>query len=60
MQFAYCTCVLQEPNYVYDGDYEYDEYVPNGGAIASGGPPKVSCWTRIAKQKSSKAKEGRC
>jgi hypothetical protein len=31
----------QEPNYVYDGDYEYDEYVPNGGAVANGGPPKV-------------------
>jgi hypothetical protein len=26
---------------VYDGDYEYDEYVPNGGAVANGGPPKV-------------------
>ncbi len=32
---------VQEPNYVYDGDYEYDEYVPNGGAVANGGPPKV-------------------
>ena len=32
----------QEPNYVYDGDYEYDEYVPNGGAAApNGGPTKV-------------------
>ncbi len=26
---------------MYDGDYEYDEYVPNGGAVANGGPPKV-------------------
>jgi hypothetical protein len=26
---------------VYDGDYEYDEYVPNGGAAPNGGPTKV-------------------
>jgi len=25
---------------VYDGDYEYDEYVPNGGAAANGAATK--------------------